>query len=220
MNAETVSSMPWVVARADVAAAPLAEKAGSGRSGRSSLSGHQARQMKSDVWLTPKHILAPLGRFDLDPCSPADHPWQIAPRIFTVADDGLSQEWSGRVWLNPPFADEAAAWMRRMVAHGNGIALIAARTETRMFFECVWEAADAVCFLRSRPHFHRADGTRAKSNSGAPIVLVAYGEDNARFLERCGLGKTLRLRVGGGGAEQAGDGNRGTNEGPRSTTCA
>lgn len=151
--------------------------------------------MESDVWLTPREILEPLGDFDLDPCSPPDHPWQIAPRIFTVAEDGLLQPWAGRVWLNPPFSAKAIEWMRRMVEHNNGIALLAARTETRMFFECVWESAAAVCFLRSRPHFHHADGTRAKSNSGAPICLVAYGARNATTLSQCDLGKTIVLNA-------------------------
>lgn len=158
-----------------------------------SLSGHQSARMKSDVWLTPRHILAPLGKFDLDPCTIAAHPWQIAPKVFTLAEDGLSQEWTGRVWLNPPFSSAATAWVRKLADHGDGIALIAARTETRMFFECVWGRARGICFLKGRPHFHRADGTRAKANSGAPICLVAYGFDNARILENCGLGQHFYL---------------------------
>jgi hypothetical protein len=41
---------------------------------------------------------------------------------------------------------------------------------------------------RGRPCFHRPDGTKAAANCGAPIALVAYGEDNARILAGCGLG--------------------------------
>ena len=76
---------------------------------------------------------------------------------------------------------------------GNGVALIPARTETRMFYESVWPAATAVCFLRGRPHFHLPDGTRAPFNSGAPICLVAYGVANALSLQRSRLGVTVRL---------------------------
>jgi len=75
-----------------------------------------------------------------------------------------------------------------MAEHGNGIALIPARTETAMFYECVWGRADAVLFLQGRPHFHRVDGSRAPFNSGAPICLVAYGVANVAALERSGLG--------------------------------
>ena len=77
---------------------------------------------------------------------------------------------------------------RRMRDHGNGVALIPARTETAMFYETVWGAADGVLFLKGRPHFHYVDGRRADFNSGAPIALVAYGSANLDALRHSGLG--------------------------------
>lgn len=157
-----------------------------------SLSGHQSARMKSDTWLTPPEIIRALGTFDLDPCCPPRMPWKTAKRMISPPNDGLSKVWHGRVWLNPPFGKYAAGWMAKMAEHGNGIALVPARTETRMFYESVWLKASAVLFIRGRPHFHRANGTRAKMNSGAPIALVAYGEKNASILERSGLGVCVR----------------------------
>lgn len=159
-----------------------------------SLSSHQSTRMKSDTWLTPPRLLAQLGEFDLDPCTPPEMPWPTAKRRYTQADDGLSQPWTGRVWLNPPFGSEAIKWMRKMAAHGDGIALLHARTETRMFFETVWGRADAVCFLPGRPRFHHADGTPAPFNCGAPICLIAYGEDNADVLDLAVPGFTVRCK--------------------------
>ena len=153
-----------------------------------SLSAHQSAAMKSDEWLTPPEVLSRLGAFDLDPCSPINRPWPTATHHFTVEDDGLAWPWDGRVWCNPPFGREAVKWMRRMAEHGNGIALIPARTETEMFYETVWGRADAVLFMKGRPHFHRVDGSRASFNSGAPICLVAYGLSNVVALEASGLG--------------------------------
>lgn len=153
-----------------------------------SLSAHQSARMKNDEWLTPPEIVRALGEFDLDPCSPVERPWDTAKFHYNIHDDGLTQYWNGRVWLNPPFGREAVKWLRRMVKHGNGIALIPARTETAMFFECVWGAADAILFIEGRPHFHYVDGTRAPFNSGAPICLVAYGLSNVAALDRSGLG--------------------------------
>ena len=75
-----------------------------------------------------------------------------------------------------------------MRGHGNGIALIPARTETRMFYDSVWGFSAGVLFLRGRPHFHYVDGTRAPFNSGAPIALVAYGRDNLQALRQSELG--------------------------------
>jgi hypothetical protein len=86
--------------------------------------------------------------------------------------------------------------MRKMAEHGNGIALIPARTETVMFYESVWNKAQAVLFIEGRPHFHYPDGVRAPFNSGAPICLIAYGDSNTGVLERSGLGKTLRIANG------------------------
>ena len=152
------------------------------------LSGHQSAKMKNDEWLTPPEILAALGKFDLDPCSPIVRPWNTAMRHYTVEDDGLSKPWNGRVWLNPPFGKEAVKWLRRMAQHGNGISLIPARTETAMFYETVWGVASGVLFIKGRPHFHYVCGRRAPFNSGAPICLVAYGENNLDSLRKCGLG--------------------------------
>lgn len=157
-----------------------------------SLSSHQSARMKNDEWLTPPEILMKLGLFDLDPCAPITRPWDTAKNHFSIADNGLTQPWFGRVWLNPPFGREAVKWLRKLVRHGDGVALIAARTETTMFYECVWNVADAVCFMRGRPHFHYVDGTRAKANSGAPICLVAYGGANVMALSRSGLGKVVQ----------------------------
>lgn len=153
-----------------------------------SLSGHQSPRMKTDEWLTPPEILTALGPFDLDPCAPVDRPWPTAAKHYTIADDGLSQPWRGRVWLNPPFGREAVKWLRRLRDHDNGIALVAARTETRAFYETIWGHAAGVLFMRGRPHFHRVDGTRAAANSGAPICLVAYGLSNLTALNASDLG--------------------------------
>lgn len=158
------------------------------------LSGHQSPRMGTSTWLTPPEVLAALGPFDLDPCAaPTPRPWPTAAKHIELPEDGLAAEWHGRVWCNPPFGREAVAWLRRMADHGDGIALIPARTETAMFYETVWSQADAVLFLRGRPHFHRADGTRAPFNSGAPICLVAYGIANVAALERSGLGVVLPI---------------------------
>lgn len=152
------------------------------------LSSHQSARMKNDEWLTPPEILAALGRFDLDPCAAVNRPWATADKHYTVHDNGLAMPWHGRVWCNPPFGREAVKWLRRMRDHGNGVALIPARTETAMFYETVWGHAAGVLFIKGRPHFHYVDGRRAAFNSGAPIALVAYGRNNLNALCDSGLG--------------------------------
>lgn len=159
-----------------------------------SLSSHQ-KNGGHDEWLTPPDIVRALGPFDLDPCSPIVRPWDAAAKHYTVNDDGLSQPWAGRVWLNPPFGREAVRWLRKMAQHFDGIALVPARTETAMFYETIWGVADGVCFLKGRPHFHYVDGRRAKANSGAPIALVAYGKRNLDYLRAARLGMVCIARA-------------------------
>jgi len=156
---------------------------------------HQSARMKNDEWLTPKSIIEKLGSFDLDPCSPINRPWDTAKKHYTKDDNGLVQTWFGRVWLNPPYGKESAKWLDKLVECGNGIALIFARTETEMFFKYVWEKAYSVLFIKGRLSFHYVDGTKAKANSGAPSVLIAYGKNNDRILRRSGVkGKYINLK--------------------------
>ena len=130
----------------------------------------------------------------MDPCASQFQPWRTAVQQFTIEDDGLAREWRGRVWCNPPYGPHAEKFLARMAAHGNGIALVPARTETAMFYTCVWGAADAVLFIKGRPHFHHPSGERAAFNSGAPICLIAYGKHNADVLRASGLGHVVNSK--------------------------
>jgi hypothetical protein len=154
---------------------------------RKGIGSHQSAHMKNEEWLTPRNITDSLGSFDLDPCAPINPPWNIAENSFCAIDDGLKQPWRGRVWLNPPYGRETGIWLEKLKKHGNGIALIFARTETDMFFSEAWSGADAMLFLRGRLHFHYVNGERAKANSGAPSVLLAYGGRNVDVLKNCGI---------------------------------
>lgn len=157
------------------------------------MSAHQSPRAKSVTWLTPPEWIRALGPFDMDPCCPPVMPWPTAVKMLTERDNGLEQPWEGRVWLNPPFGQEWPAWVEKLADHGNGIALLPARTETEAFYRLVWDRADAICFVKGRPHFRREDGARAPFNSGAPIALIAYGFPNATALDRAELGRVVRL---------------------------
>lgn len=159
------------------------------------MGGHQSAKMLKDEWLTPRNIIEGLGEFDLDPCSPINRPWDTAKKHYHILDDGLNKDWEGRVWLNPPYGREAVKWLDKLATHGNGIALIFARTETDMFFSQVWDRADAVLFFRGRLYFHHVTGERARANAGAPSVLIAYGKNNVETLHSISdWGKLITLK--------------------------
>lgn len=161
--------------------------------------GGEAPVAATETWLTPPDLVAALGRFDLDPCSAPDMPWKIADNVYTEEDDGLIQPWAGRVFMNPPYGNKLGLFLKRLAEHGDGVALVFARTETRAFFDYVWPHADAIMFLKGRVRFYRSDGSRGAS-SGSPSVLLAYGANNVEALRLSGLdGIVFEINKEGGG---------------------
>jgi hypothetical protein len=139
-----------------------------------------------EEWLTPPEIILRLGPFDLDPCAPLNRPFETAYLHFTIENDGLAQPWNGRVWLNPPYS-EHKKWIRKLSVHGNGIALLFARTDTSSFHDFIFPTATGILFLRGRIKFHHVSGQQTKLNSGAPSCLVAWGEENYKSLASSNL---------------------------------
>lgn len=144
-------------------------------------------------WLTPPELVKKLGEFDLDPCSPVNAPFLHAKTNYTIENDGLAKDWFGRVYMNPPYGKQMHLWLEKLKNHGNGIALIFARTETKCFFENVWDSADALLFVKGRIRFYHVSGIQA-GTPGAPSVFVAYGKENALALKNSGIeGRYLEL---------------------------
>ena len=155
---------------------------------------HQSAKMLNDEWLTPPEIIDQLGPFDLDPCAPTNRPWDTARKHYTAQDNGLLMPWGGFIWCNPPYGKQTAYWLDRMSIHNNGIALIFARTETKMFFKYIWPLAESLFFIEGRLYFYHLDGTVAGINAGAHSVLVAYGTEANERLIRCAIpGRYVKL---------------------------
>jgi hypothetical protein len=158
---------------------------------------HEHAPPKSVEWYTPPEVFTALAlSFDLDPAAPVGGvPWVPAARSFSPADDGLAQPWTGRVWLNPPYGRGVALWLDRLAQHGDGLALVFARTDTR-WYQVVVRQATALCFVAGRLSFVRPDRSRV-STAGAPSVLLAFGLPCALALAESRLGQTVVLPHGG-----------------------
>ena len=148
----------------------------------------------TDEWYTPQEIIDALGRFDLDPCAPVSPLWETADVMYNKNDNGLTKDWFGRVWLNPPYSRPLIElFVRRLAEHGDDIALLFNRCDNKLFQDIVFEQATALKFLRNRIRFFRPDGTRGGS-PGCGSVFVAFGEHNAEVLSVCNIpGKYIRL---------------------------
>ncbi len=147
-----------------------------GQSLQSSVSGfgfEKPVEGNTNDWLTPPGLLAKLGHFDMDPCGCPGMPWSTASMTyFPPEHNGLTEPWSGRVWLNPPYGQQVGEWARRMAEHGNGIMLTFARTDTNAWQKYIFPLADATLFLDGRVRFYLPSGERGKSGT-APSALLA-----------------------------------------------
>jgi DNA N-6-adenine-methyltransferase (Dam) len=151
-------------------------------------------------WYTPAWIFDRLGlSFDLDPASPEDGPvpWVPASRHYRPSDNGLWLPWEGRIWLNPPYGKETGVWLDRLVEHGDGIALVFARTDTT-WAQRALRRATAVAFVARRIGFVPATGTTVDEEGlggpggGAGSMLLAFGSECAAALIAADFGWTVR----------------------------
>jgi hypothetical protein len=131
-------------------------------------------------WRTPPNITMALGTFDLDPCADKSFPLAHAVRAYTSF--GLSNEWFGRVWLNPPYGSDAKTWLKKLGDHGNGIALVPPRIGAKWFHDIVLEKATAILFLRGRIAFIHHETLKAVPGNDSDSCLIAYGDDNVQAL--------------------------------------
>lgn len=143
---------------------------------------------ETDEWYTPSSVFDALNTtFDLDPCSPGANHWVPAKHVFMKEDDGLSQDWFGFVFMNPPFGGRNGhiPWLHKFLAHSHGIAMVRAYTSAAWFHETVVEA-DGVLFPLGKTKFIRPDGSIGKSpGSGSVLIAMGYG---CKVLRKSGLG--------------------------------
>jgi len=137
---------------------------------------HVSHNSGNNEWYTPKDFIdaarESMGNIDLDPASSdiANQTVQ-ADKYFTKDDDGLAQEWNGKVWMNPPYAQplmgQFADKMKEQVEAGNVqsfCVLVNNATETK-WFKTMASVADYICFTSGRVKFLDPEGNK----SGAPL---------------------------------------------------
>jgi ParB family chromosome partitioning protein len=143
-------------------------------------------------WHTPPEyvevVRAVLGAIDLDPasCKVAQRTVK-ATKFFTITDDGLTKEWHGRVFLNPPYSQPVCRnFVSKLITERHSGRCKAAILLTHNFTDTAWfqkagALADAICFTRGRIKFvHQHPGN-------APIqgqAFFYFGDNVSGFREK------------------------------------
>lgn len=150
---------------------------------------HESTANESIEWYTPPEIFKALDMvFDLDPCSPGEGKSFVpAKRHYTIVDDGLASPWEGTCWVNPPYGSETRHWMKKLAEHGDGMALVFARTDVR-WFQFYGVQADLICFVSQRVRFYQGSTTSQGGTPGAGSMILAYGAKAAEALRASNLG--------------------------------
>jgi phage N-6-adenine-methyltransferase len=136
----------------------------------------------SDDWSTPQayfdKVAARLGPFDLDACCRTET--AKASDFYTKEDDGLANDWYGRVWVNPPYS-KPKVWCQKAVEEtksGNAsmvVMLLPAAVDTHWFHDWVLPFAQ-VEFIRGRIRFIGWEGTPIGSPKSGNILAIYTAE--------------------------------------------
>lgn len=123
----------------------------------------------TDLWSTPQDLFDSLDiefEFTLDVCASAVN--AKCPKFFTVDDDGLSKEWTGNCWMNPPYGREIGKWMRKAyessLAGATVVCLIPSRTDTAWWHDFVMKASE-IRYVRGRLKFGGVKGSAPFASS-------------------------------------------------------
>ena len=153
---------------------------------------HRAQGTGENEWYTPEQYIETarelLGGIDVDPASSELAQKTVkAGKFFTVDDNGLEQEWHGKVWLNPPYAQPAIHhFMQKTVDEflsgrmTEGVALTHNYTDTQ-WFHIAAKAAEAICFTRGRIGFLSPDGKKAAPTQGQ--AFFSFGKRPEDFAD-------------------------------------
>lgn len=151
---------------------------------------HRAQGTGENEWYTPPQYIEAartvLVTIDLDPASSDMAQKTVkASKYFTINDDGLMEQWNGRVWLNPPYAQPAIHnFMQKAVDEFNAGRMTEAIILTHNYTDTTWfhiaaRCASAICFTRGRIGFLSPEGTKAAPTQGQAFFY--FGTEVAAF---------------------------------------
>ena len=126
----------------------------------------------TDLWSTPRDFFDDYNavyHFDVDVCATAEN--ALCAKFYSPEDDGLSKEWYGTCWMNPPYGREIGKWMKKAYEsslHGaTVVCLVPARTDTAWWHEYAMKGE--IEFIRGRLKFGSS-----KNSAPFPSAVVVF----------------------------------------------
>lgn len=131
---------------------------------------------KSKVWETPKSLFDTIsndyGPFNLDVCASPQN--AKCEKFFTEEDDGLSQKWYGKCWMNPPYGRRIKDWMKKAyessLEGATVVCLVPSRTDTKWWHDYAMKGE--VSFIKGRVKFVGAEHVAPFPSA----IVVFYSE--------------------------------------------
>ena len=126
---------------------------------------------ENESWETPESVFRPLDdefHFTLDVCATPEN--TKCRRFLTRQEDGLSQNWSGVCWMNPPFGEQRK-WVEKAYQEAQRgcivVCLLPARTNTKWWYN--YCRLGEIRFIQGRPRFKGA-----KYGLPQPLAIVIF----------------------------------------------
>ena len=142
---------------------------------------------KDQTWETPIEFFNKINKefsFDLDVCAVPET--AKCEKYFTPEIDGLSQDWKGNCWMNPPYGRQIGKWIEKTYTESlkgaTVVCLIPARTDTRYWHEFIFPYAYEIRFIKGRLKFGNSDNSAPFPSA---LVILKKIKNRDKLIVKC-----------------------------------